>query len=132
MGTAAPGVEMGAGEDLTAETALERSQRPSTRPTTACESRATTGEPLWPRFTGWLRRKLRRPGKIYRAAWTRKKELHRKSGLRGGFQMCGHSAASEDVARARERLGREMRRRRTAAGTLLCTWNRKGWEPRGE
>src|SRR5207245_9050746 len=76
--------------------------------------------------------RLRRLGKIYRAAWTRKKELHRKSGLRGGFQMCGHSAASEDVARARERLGRQMGRRRKAAGTLLCAWHRKGWEPRGE
>ncbi len=43
-------------EDFALDTALERSQRPSMRPTTARESRANTGEPLWPRFTGWLRR----------------------------------------------------------------------------
>ncbi len=56
IGIAAPGVEMDREEDLAMEMVLERSQRPSTRPTTARESRARTGEPLWPRATGWLRR----------------------------------------------------------------------------
>jgi hypothetical protein len=36
---------------------VPRSQRPSTRPTTAWESAANTGEPLWPFTTGWLKRK---------------------------------------------------------------------------
>src|SRR5262249_46173664 len=43
-----------------------RSQRPSTRPTTAVgvPSRLTvrTGEPLWPLTTGWLRRKTSEAG----------------------------------------------------------------------
>src|ERR1700682_2686069 len=62
MGMAAPGVEVDREEDLAMETALERSQRPSTRPTTACDSRARTGEPLWPSVTGWLRRKTSAAG----------------------------------------------------------------------
>src|SRR5882762_5149736 len=62
MGTAAPGVEADREEDLAMETALERSQRPSTRPTTARESRARTGEPLSPSVTGWLRRKTSAAG----------------------------------------------------------------------
>ncbi len=33
-------------DDLVTETALDRSQRPSTSPTTARESKARTGEPL--------------------------------------------------------------------------------------
>ncbi len=49
-------------EDFALDTALERSQRPSMRPTTARESRANTGEPLWPRFTGWLRRNTSEDG----------------------------------------------------------------------
>src|SRR5260370_40809280 len=56
MGIAAPGTVVDGDEALAMETALERSQRPSIRPTTARESRARTGEPLWPRLTGRLRR----------------------------------------------------------------------------
>jgi hypothetical protein len=48
---------VGALKDLAIASPLERSQRPSTRPTTARESSARTGEPLWPRLTEWLRRK---------------------------------------------------------------------------
>src|SRR5712692_9580217 len=60
-----PGVEMEVAEDLARDTPLERSQRPSTRPTTARESTARTGEPLWPRFTGWLRRKTSAAGEDF-------------------------------------------------------------------
>src|ERR1700694_2013244 len=69
MGMAAPGVEVDREEDLAMETALERSQRPSTRPTTARESRARTGEPLWPSVTGWLRRKTWAADVWLRSKW---------------------------------------------------------------
>ena len=68
MGIAAPG--MTAALEAVAERWAEvvraraevRSQRPSIRPTTpegvAWVSRARTGEPLWPRVTEWLSRKM--------------------------------------------------------------------------
>ena len=59
---------MEAEEGLAMETALERSQRPSTKPTTAPEFSERTGEPLWPRFTGWLRRKTSAAG-ADRSSW---------------------------------------------------------------
>src|SRR5271170_460985 len=59
---AAPGVPVGSALDLASDTEVPRSQSPSTRPTTACESAASTGEPLWPFTTGWLRRKTSAAG----------------------------------------------------------------------
>jgi len=57
MGVAAPGMEAGWVGELAAAAERERSQRPSMMPTTAREPEVRTGEPLWPRMTGWLRRK---------------------------------------------------------------------------
>lgn len=57
MGMAAPGLDLDCAPVLARETGVPRSQRPSTRPTTAWDSVAITGDPLWPFTTGWLRRK---------------------------------------------------------------------------
>jgi len=81
------------------ETALERSQRPSTRPTTARESRARTGEPLWPSVTGWLRRKTWPRGGFFKLGWTRRRGLRRKSGLPWELRKYEHSGPLEDEAK---------------------------------
>jgi len=88
-GDGGAGVETDEEEDLAMETALERSQRPSTRPTTARESRARTGEPLWPRITGWLRRKLQTRGRIFRAAWIRRKDFAGEAVFARNFEGVG-------------------------------------------
>ena len=62
MGVAAPGMEEATAGELAAAAETERSQRPSMMPTTARESEVSTGEPLWPRVTGWLRRKTLEAG----------------------------------------------------------------------
>jgi hypothetical protein len=65
MGTAAPGIGEVATPwrpELLRARAEVRSHRPSTRPTTlegvSLESTDKTGDPLCPRVTGWLRRKI--------------------------------------------------------------------------